>query len=111
MYLLHAECAAATGDESAAKTSLKTVLYERLDDVSYVDGLSGRALENEIYFQTRVELWGEGKAYLAMKRTKATITRGDNHLSNVGTAISYDDDRLTFEIPQSEIQNNPFIDQ
>lgn len=111
MYLLHAETAAEDGDEDAARTSLKTLLSERLDDVSYVDGLSGRALKDEIYLQTRIELWGEGKSYLAMKRTKATITRGDNHLSNVGTAISYDDDRLTFEIPQSEIQNNPFISQ
>jgi hypothetical protein len=46
-----------------------------------------------------------------MKRNKATITRGPNHLSFVGVPISYDDDRLTFEIPQAEIQNNPFIDK
>ncbi len=44
-----------------------------------------------------------------MKRNKATIVRGSNHLSNVGVPISYDDERLTFEIPEAEIQNNPFI--
>jgi hypothetical protein len=109
MYLLHAETAARSGDEGAARTSLKTLLNERLDDVSYVDGLSGQALLDEIYLQTRIELWGEGKSYLAMKRNKATIVRGDNHLSFVGVQISYDDEKLTFEIPESEIQNNPFI--
>ncbi len=109
MYLLHAEAAAKTGDEDAAKTSLKFLLDQRMPDTSYIDGLSGQRLLDEIYLQTRIELWGEGKSYLAMKRNKATVTRGDNHLSNVGVAIPYDDTRLTFLIPQSEIQNNPFI--
>ena len=110
MYLLHAEASANTGDDDAARTSLKALLDQRMPDTSYIDGLSGKALIDEIYLQTRIELWGEGKSYLAMKRNKATVTRGDNHLSNVGVAIPYDDTRLTFLIPQSEIQNNPFID-
>ncbi len=109
MYLLNAESAAKSGDEAGARLSLKTLLDERLDDTSYVDGLSGQALIAEIYLQTRIELWGEGKAYLALKRNKETTTRGANHLSLVGETISYDDERLTFEIPESEIQNNPFI--
>ena len=109
MYLLHAESAARTGDEAGARLSLKTLLDERVEDSSYIDGLSGSRLQNEIYLQTRIELWGEGKAYLALKRNKETTTRGANHLSFVGTTISYDDERLTFEIPESEIQNNPFI--
>ncbi len=109
MYLLNAEAAANTGDEATAKTSLKFLLDQRMPDTSYIDGLSGQDLLDEIYLQTKIELWGEGKSYLAMKRNKATITRGDNHLSNVGVAIPYDDNRLSFLIPQSEIQNNPFI--
>jgi hypothetical protein len=111
MYLLNAEAAANTGDEAAAKTSLKFLLDQRMPDTSYIDGLSGKALLDEIYLQTKIELWGEGKSYLAMKRNKATVTRGDNHLSNVGVSIPYDDNRLSFLIPQSEIQNNPFINE
>ncbi|GGW27353.1 RagB/SusD family nutrient uptake outer membrane protein [Arenibacter certesii] len=112
MYLLHAETAAKSGDEPAAKASLKALLEERLEsasDAAYVDQLAGQDLLDEIYLQTRIELWGEGKSYLAMKRNKATITRGANHLSAVGEPIPYNDSRLTFEIPQSEIQNNPNI--
>ena len=109
MYLLNAETAAKSGDEGTAKTSLKELLKLRVPDPSYVDGLSGQALLDEIYLQTRIELWGEGKSYLAMKRDHATIVRGSNHLSYVGVDIPYNDPRLTFEIPQSEIQNNPFI--
>ena len=110
MYLLNAEASAKSGDDSSAKESLKALLDLRLPDTSYIDGLSGQELLDEIYLQTRIELWGEGKSYLAMKRNNATINRGDNHLSNVGVAISYDDTRLSFLIPQLEIQNNPFID-
>lgn len=110
MYLLHAEASAKSGNESQAQSILKLLLDDRVDDTSYIDGLSGAALTNEIYLQTRIELWGEGKSYLAMKRNQATIKRGPNHLTLVGEEIPYDDERLTFEIPELEIQNNPFID-
>jgi hypothetical protein len=109
MYLLHAEAAAKGGDTGAAQTMLKALLAERLPSTAYVDGLSGQALLDEIYLQTRIELWGEGKSYLSLKRNQGTVVRGANHLSNVGVPINYDDERLTFEIPILEIQNNPFI--
>lgn len=109
-YLLLAESAAKTGDEGTAKSTLKTLLAERVDDPSYVDALSGQALLDEIYLQTRIELWGEGKSYLAMKRNQATVTLPENHLSFPGASYSYDSDEMTFEIPQLEVQNNPFID-
>lgn len=112
MYLLNAEAAAKTNDEVTAKNSLKALLAERFAtpaEYAYVDALTGQALQDEIYLQTRIELYAEGKSYLAMKRNQATIVRGSNHLSNVGVPIPYNDDRLTFLIPQSEIQNNPFI--
>ncbi|WP_319590352.1 RagB/SusD family nutrient uptake outer membrane protein [uncultured Draconibacterium sp.] len=110
MYLLNAEVSAKLGQEDAAKESLKAVVSHRRPDASYIDGLSGQALLDEIYLQTRIELWGEGKSYLAMKRNKATIVRGSNHLSLVGEPIPYNDPRLTFEIPIQEIQNNPYVD-
>src|SRR5690606_24133438 len=112
IYLLHAEVAAKTGDEPAAIQSLKALLSERMEDVgdyAYLDTLTGQALQDEVYLQTRIELWGEGKSYFAMKRNKATITRGANHLTYAGDLFQYNDDRLTLEIPQSEIQNNPNI--
>ena len=108
-YLLNAEANANAGNEAAARTSLKAVMTNRVPDVTYIDALSGQALKDEIYLQTRIELWGEGKSYLAMKRNKATVTRGSNHLSFVGVPIPYNDERMQFEIPLDEIQNNPFV--
>ncbi len=108
-YLLNAEANARAGAEGPARESLKALVSQRVPDASYIDGLSGQALQDEIYLQTRIELWGEGKSYLAMKRNKATTMRGANHLSFVGVPIPYNDERMQFEIPQDEIQNNPFI--
>ena len=108
-YLLAAETLAKSGDETQAKTVLKKFLLNRMDNVAYVDALTGQALQNEIYLQTRIELWGEGKSYLAMKRNKATITRGSNHLFYTNQSFSYDDSKLTFDIPLQEINNNPNI--
>jgi hypothetical protein len=109
MYLLNAEAAAKTGDEATARASLKALVSHRMADASYIDALTGKALTDEIYLQTRIELFAEGKSYLAMKRNHATTVRGPNHLSHVGEPISYDDPRLTFLIPQAEIQNNTNI--
>lgn len=111
MYLLNAEANAKLGNDVAAKDRLKELLELRVADFSYVDALAGQALQDEIYLQTRIELWGEGKSYLAMKRNKATITRGPNHLFNAGDSFSYDADELTFPIPQAEVLNNPLLNQ
>ena len=109
VYLLHAEAAYKDSDPGSAINALKAVVSERVDDASYIDDLSGPALLDEIILQTRLELWGEGKSYLLKRRNKMDIVRGDNHLIYVGEVMPYDDDRLSLEIPQLEIQNNPFI--
>lgn len=111
MYLLNAEAKAKLGQDGPARERLKELLELRVEDYSYVDALSGQALEDEIYLQTRIEMWGEGKSYLAMKRNKATITRGSNHLEHAGESFPYDANELTFPIPQAEVLNNPFLNQ
>jgi hypothetical protein len=109
MYLLNAEANAKLGLDVPARSKLTDLLSKRLTNYLYVDLLSGQALKDEIYLQTRIELWGEGKSYLAMKRDKATITRGSNHLFFKDQSFAYNDDKLTFPIPQAEIINNPAI--
>jgi hypothetical protein len=106
-YLMNAEAKARAGQDAAARTALSAFLASRITDLTYLNTLSGQALLNEIYLQTRIELWGEGKSYLAMKRNKATITRGTNHLFEPGVAFPYTDPKLTFVIPQAEVLNNP----
>lgn len=110
--LLNIEALARSGQEGPAQIALADFVTARGVDASYVSGLTGQALYNEIHKQTRLEFWGEGKSYLAMKRNKSTIKRGGNHLSFVGVEMSFDDDRLTLKIPEQEIQdNNEISDQ
>lgn len=110
-YLLNAEAKARLGKDGEARLALSTFLSDRIADRSYLSGLSGQALLDEIYLQTRIELWGEGKAYLAMKRNKATVVRGSNHFFDEGVPIPYNDPRLTFVIPQAEVLNNPNLNK
>lgn len=110
-YLLNAEAKFRLGQEGPARTQLASFLADRITDLSYLNALSGAALQNEIYLQTRIELWGEGKSYLAMKRNKATVTRGSNHLFEAGKSFAYNDPRLTFSIPQAEVLNNPNLNK
>lgn len=109
--LLNAETKARLGQDGPARDILKELVSKRGLDVSYIDALSGQALQDEIYLQTRIELWGEGKVYLAMKRLKHSVTRGANHLYFAGQTFAWDSQELTFPIPQAEILNNPLISQ
>lgn len=106
VYLLNAEMAAKTDDLAKARTSLKALVSLRVPNASYIDALDKAGLLAEIQKQTRIELWGEGKSFLAMKRFKSTRTRGANHLYEVGSSVNYNDPKLTLEIPLAEIQNN-----
>ncbi len=110
-YLLNAEAKARQNKDGEARTVLSNYLSDRIADRTYINSLSGQALLNEIYLQTRIELWGEGKAYMAMKRNKANVIRGANHLFEDGVTIPYNDPRLTFVIPQAEVLNNPNLNQ
>ncbi|MEJ7557049.1 MAG: RagB/SusD family nutrient uptake outer membrane protein [Pedobacter sp.] len=111
MILLNAEAKARMGQDAPARDELKLLLSQRITDVSYLNSLGGTALQEEIYQQTRIELWGEGKVYLAMKRNKHSITRGSNHLFFAGQTFTYDSDDLTFPIPQAEVINNPNLNK
>jgi hypothetical protein len=110
-YLMNAEAKARLGKEAEARTTLSNYLSDRITDRAYINTLSGQALLNEIYLQTRIELWGEGKAYMAMKRNKASVVRGPNHLFEAGGTILYNDPKLTFVIPQAEVLNNPNLNK
>lgn len=114
-YLLAAEGLAKQGNEDRAKELYKQLLTLRYPeataaaDVAYVDALTGTALLDDIYLNTRIELWGEGKTYLALKRNKRSVTRGNNHIQYNGETFQYNDPKITLLIPEDEVNNNPNI--
>lgn len=68
--------------EEFAKTRDANFVYGQHNE-SYYDGGSNNAFRNEVWWQRRVELWGEGFATFDLKRLQKGIIRsypGTNHL-------------------------------
>lgn len=80
MYLIEAE-AAGMQDESRGKTLLET--FAKTRDAEFVYGQhnesygnsSTSAFQNEVWWQRRIELWGEGFATFDIKRLNKSVIR------------------------------------
>ena len=96
-------------DLVTAQQALGYLLAERDETTAAtVAQMDQAALLDAIYYNWRVEMWGEGRGLMTMKRFKKTVTRGSNDASpNKNMSISYTDDRLYFQVPQNELNNNP----
>ncbi len=112
MILIQAEGYAISGNEAKAKEIL-TNFVKTYRDPSYTIP-SGRTLRDEIWFQRRVELWGEGFAVSDARRLNKPIVRfhGPN-TTNYADAFQFniaaDDGWLNMRFPQSEMDNNQAI--
>ena len=112
LYLIASEAAARKGDASAAKTVLKALLKERTEPaklaaaVDHIDQLTDAQLLDELYYQWRIELWGEGFALQVLKRFQKNQIRTTRSAQLTNQTIPYTDPRLTLSIPQSELSNN-----
>ncbi len=111
MYLINAEALARDHRLPEAKTSFKVFLNQRDETVAAtVDAMTEPVFLDAVLYNWRIEMWGEGRSLLTMKRFDQTYTRGANHLSGMaGVVVTADDPRLMFEIPQAEILNNPNV--
>ena len=74
MYFIEAE-AAAHLDNSEGQQFLVNFM-KQYRDKEYSTTLSGQQLIEEIVFQKRVELWGEGLSFFDVKRLNLSVTRG-----------------------------------
>ena len=110
MYLVAAEGAARAGKDAEAKEMLKALLAERDETVmATVDAMSNDQLLSNIYYNWRVELFGEGRALMTFKRFGGSKKRGANHFYKAGEnmlAIDPANPVLLFIIPYSEYVNN-----
>ena len=109
MYLILAEASARNNDLETAQEALGALLANRDPEASAtVDELSKDELLEAIYFNWRVEMWGEGRGLMTMKRFKKDVVRGSNDATaKANQTINWNDSRLYFNIPEREITNNP----
>lgn len=113
-YLLAAEAAARLGDAPTAVSYLEPLVAERdADKAAALATMSASELLDEIYFEWRVELWGEGRSLITAKRFKKDLQRSANDyygatIGNQG-ATNYNDKAYYFSIPTYELENNPLM--
>lgn len=112
-YLIDAEAKARQGKNADAAKVLFDLVKTR--DTAYTQSTAtGAALIDEILFNRRIELWGEGFRFTDLKRLNAPLNRnGANHLAAV--AVLFDvpagDNQWEFLIPRREIDANKQIVQ
>lgn len=110
MYLIKAECEAQTGDAAAAAATLNDFVGTYRDSAYAFGGSSKDAVLDEVYFQRRVELWGEGIVYFDILRlNKGFDRRGAGFEENYVFVIAPEDPILIYQIPNSEIQANKLL--
>ncbi|MCK8492534.1 RagB/SusD family nutrient uptake outer membrane protein [Spirosoma sp. RP8] len=114
MYLIEAEAQARLGNTAQAATALFDLVSKR--DPSYVKSTkTGTALLDEILFNRRIELWGEGFRFTDLKRTNQPLNRNGTTNINSAVVVLFDvpagDNQWEFLIPRREINANPKIVQ
>jgi starch-binding outer membrane protein, SusD/RagB family len=113
MFLIEAEALARQGKDNEASKVLFDLVSKR--DAAYVQSAkTGAALIEEIIFNRRIELWGEGFRFTDLKRLNQPLNRnGANH--NPAVAVVFDipagDPQWEFLIPIREINANKAIVQ
>lgn len=109
-YLLKAEAEARGGNNAAAQNTLYALVSQR-DSAYEKSSKTGAALLEEIYLQSRIELWGEGHEWFTNKRFNKGVDRmaSGNHQHKCKVAAGKD---FTYQIPLSiEINSNPNINE
>lgn len=113
MILIKAEGLAMSGNISQAKSVLESFVKENRNPDYTCTAASPEAMQDEIWFQRRIELWGEGFSFLDLMRLKKPLTRSENGDSNYPISVRFnlgaESDIFLYRIPESEIQVNEGI--
>ena len=107
MVLIEAEALARQSKNAEAATALKELMSKRQPSWN-----KSTVEVSDVLLQRRIELWGEGFAYFDLKRNNRGIDRnysGSNHLAGYLHTIPAFDKRWTYQIPNSEMQENSHI--
>jgi hypothetical protein len=114
MLLIEAEAIARQGSRDTEVQVLLDELHAVRQAAPVPVTATGAALLDLVLLERRFELWGEGFRGRDIKRLKLALDRtGSNHdaaLCLVST-MPAEDNRWNYQIPQGEIDANPYIDE
>ena len=83
MYLILAEAQAMGGNASQGKTTLENFVKTYRDPQYSCEGSSDKEIQDEVWIQRRIELWGEGLAYFDLLRLRKGIDRASTKFTTV----------------------------
>ncbi len=111
LKLIEAEATGLSAAGVSKGAELLTKFVQNYRDNEYsCTASSVDAFKNEIWYQRRVELWGEGFSYYDMMRFQKPLDRrGGGFNSAVVFNIEPTNTVLLYDIPQAEVQRNPQI--
>lgn len=109
MYLILAEAQGMTNASAGAQTLQSFVKTYRCPSYT-CSATSPKDVQDEVWYQRRLELWGEGFAYFdIMRLSKGIDRRGGGFPAEFVFVIENNNPVLIFDIPQTEQQGNPAI--
>ena len=110
MYLIKAEAQAMGGNLSAGAATLTSFVRNYRNPSYNLTSTSASDVQSAVLLQRRIELWGEGFAYLDNLRLNTGIDRrGAGFDTNDVFNIPATDPILIFQIPQAETEYNKLI--
>lgn len=112
MIFIKSEGEAMSGNLSRAKTTLEEFVKTHRDPSYTCKATSAQEMQDEIWMQRRVELWGEGFALFDILRLKKPIERkGTNYEAIIQYDLEPESQIMIYRIPLGEIESNEGISE
>ena len=110
MYLIKAEGEAMSGNLTKAKQTLEDFVKTYRNPSYACTASSAQEMQDEIWLQRRMELWGEGFALFDILRLKKPIIRKNtNYEAIVQFNLEPESQIMIYRIPQCEMETNKGI--
>jgi hypothetical protein len=110
MYLILAEAQAMGGNPATGAATLQKFVNDYRDPAYKCTASSATAVQDAVWEQRRIELWGEGLSYFDILRlNKGIDRRGAGFPAAYVFNVQPGDNTLIYRIPESEEQGNSLI--
>ena len=110
MILIQAEALAMSGNLAGGKSALEKFIQNNRDSEYTCTATSAQEFQDEIWFQRRVELWGEGFSLFDLHRlSKPVLRKGTNYAVAYQYDLEPNHKILLYRIPEIEINVNEGI--
>ncbi len=110
MYLILAEGQAMGGAPATGANTLQTFVNKYRNPRYTCEATTAAEVQEAVYQQRRIELWGEGLSYFDLLRLNKTIDRrGGGFEAEAVFLIQPNNPILIYQIPNSEVEANPLL--